>query len=94
MHHGLWVGSVFSSQLISPTIGVWEGKRIMDYGLARSFRRSAMTHAQNQGVSATDIDWIMRWNDESGGQAGGPMRKVYTEMRQTMETFLRFSQAL
>lgn len=63
-----------------------------DYGLSRSCRRGATTRATNANVSAADIDWINRWNTQH--VISGPMRVVYAEQKQMMETYLRFSRAL
>ena len=67
---------------------------INEYHLARSFRRGATTHAQNQGVSEPDIDWINRWGSGKEQVVTGPMRVVYSEKKQLVRTFLRFSRAL
>ena len=67
------------------------------FGLARSFRRGATTRAQNRGVSQPDIDWINRWRTGEGGNDAyfsGDMRVHYSDTRQMVQTFLRFSLAL
>ena len=65
-----------------------------DFGLARSFRRGATTRAQNAGVPAADIDWINRWNTGGEEFAQGPMRVQYSDHKQLLNLFLRFSRAL
>ena len=65
-----------------------------DYHLARSLRLGATTRATNAGVSQPDIDWINRWNTEGEEIIDGPMRVIYSDRKQMLETFLRFSQAL
>jgi hypothetical protein len=65
-----------------------------DYHLARSLRRGATTRATNAGVSQPDIDWINRWNTEGEEMIDGPMRVIYSDRKQMLETFLRFSKAL
>ena len=65
-----------------------------DFGLPRSFRRGATTRAQNAGVKPSDIDWINRWNTGGEEFAGGPMRVQYSDRKQLLQAFLRFSQAL
>jgi hypothetical protein len=67
---------------------------IEEYHLARSFRRGATTHAQNQGVSQPDINWINRWGTGKEQVITGPMLVVYPEKKQMIRTFLRFSRAL
>lgn len=67
---------------------------LSDFHLARSFRRGATTRATNAGVSGTDIDWINRWNTGGSETISGPMRVVYTDRKQLLKTFLRFSSAL
>jgi hypothetical protein len=77
------------STLFEPTMDIME-----DYHLARSLRRGATTRATNAGVSQPDIDWINRWNTEGEEMIDGPMRVIYSDRKQMLETFLRFSQAL
>jgi hypothetical protein len=75
--------------LFEPTMDIME-----DYHLARSLRRGATTRATNAGVSQADIDWINRWNTEGEEMIDGPMRVIYSDRKQMLETFLCFSQAL
>ena len=75
--------------LFPPNTNVYE-----DFGLPRSFRRGATTRAQNAGVSASDIDWINRWNTGGEEFAEGPMRVQYSDHKQLLNLFLRFSRAL
>ena len=65
-----------------------------DFHLARSFRRGATTRATAAGVSAEDIDYINRWNIGSDASVSGPMRVLYSDKRQLINAFLRFSLAL
>ena len=65
-----------------------------DFHLARSFRRGATTRATAAGVSAEDIDYINRWNIGSDASISGPMRILYSDKRQLIKAFLRFSLAL
>ena len=78
-----------SPSLFSAGANVYE-----DYGLPRSFRRGATTRAQNAGVQPADIDWINRWNTGGEEFAGGPMRVQYSDRKQLLEVFLRFSRSL
>jgi hypothetical protein len=64
------------------------------YGLARSLRRGATTRAQAAQVPQDVIDWVNRWNIGEDDVVHGPMRVVYLERKQMMETFLAFSLAL
>jgi hypothetical protein len=75
--------------LFEPAMDIME-----DYHLARSLRRGATTRATNAGVSQPDIDWINRWNTEGEEMIDGPMRVIYSDRKQMLETFLRFSKAL
>ena len=77
------------SSLFEVTMDIME-----DYHLARSLRRGATTRATNAGVSQPDIDWINRWNTEGEELIDGPMRVIYSDRKQMLETFLRFSRAL
>jgi hypothetical protein len=74
------------SSLFDPSMDIME-----DYHLARSLRRGATTRATNAGVSQPDIDWINRWNTEGEELIDGPMRVIYSDRKQMLETFLRFS---
>lgn len=65
-----------------------------DFHLARSFRRGATTRATAAGVSAEDIDYINRWNIGSDASISGPMRVLYSDKRQLINAFLRFSLSL
>jgi hypothetical protein len=67
---------------------------IEEYHLARSFWRGATTHAQNQGVSQPDINWVNHWGIGKEQVVTGPMLVVYSEKKQMVPTFLRFSRAL
>ena len=76
--------------LFEPTMDIMEG-----FHLARSLRRGATTRATNAGVSEPDIDLINRWNTGDGEELiDGPMRVIYSDRKQMLETFLRFSRAL
>jgi hypothetical protein len=75
--------------LFEPTMDIME-----DYHLARSLHRGATTRATNAGVSQPDIDWINRWNTEGKELINGPMRVIYSDRKQMLETFFRFLQAL
>jgi len=65
-----------------------------EFFLGRSFRRGATTRAQNASVPGPDIDWVNRWGTGQELVIKGPMRVIYSERRQMLETFLRFSRAL
>jgi hypothetical protein len=72
--------------LIAPEIDV-----IKDYGLSRSERHGATTRAQAVKVPQDVIDWVNRWNIGEEDVVHGPVRVVYLERKQMMETFLAFS---
>ena len=75
--------------IISPSVNVLE-----EYGISRSFRRGATTHARNKGVSKSDITVANRWRDKENSQGRNinqPMIDHYSEVSQTLPTLLRFS---
>jgi hypothetical protein len=45
-------------------------------------------------VAEADVDWVNRWNTGGSEIVSGPMRVIYTDQKQLIETFLRFSAAL
>jgi hypothetical protein len=71
--------------LFEPTMDIME-----DYHLARSLRCSATTQATNAGGSQFDIGWINRRNTEGKELINGPMRVIYSNRKQILETFLCF----
>jgi hypothetical protein len=67
------------------------------YGIFRSFKRGAITRAQEAGVSDSDVNRVGQWRKvevAKGRQAGGSMREHYTELVQLLDARLRFSRAL
>ena len=78
--------------LIRPGLDVNE-----EYGLSRSFRRGSNSEAQNRGVEDGDIDRNNRWRkvDKVGARkVKFRMRDHYTDVLVSLESFLRYSQAL
>jgi hypothetical protein len=71
--------------LIVPTIDV-----LNDFGLSSSERRGATTRAQAVKVPEDVINWMNNWNIADDDVVHGPMRVVYLEHKQMMETFLAF----
>jgi hypothetical protein len=68
-----------------------------DFSLWRSPRRGALLETINQDVSEKVIELIKRWQKKEaakGSEAGLPMRQVYTQVRSTVKTMLKFSKAL
>jgi hypothetical protein len=68
-----------------------------DYGVSRSFRRGSDTHAQNQGVSITDIERNNRWRSvEHAGSKKVVLRMVHhcEEVAQMLKSLLRYSAPL
>ena len=68
-----------------------------EYGLSRSFRRGSNSEAQNRGVDDGDIDRNNRWRkvDRAGARKVKlRMRDHYTDVLVSLESFLRYSQAL
>jgi len=77
-----------------PTLFMVDIDILEDYGLARSLRRGATTRATNAKVSQPDIDWVNRWSTGGDEISDGPMRVIYSDRKQLLDTFLRFSLAL
>ena len=68
-----------------------------DFSLWRSPRRGAVLETTNQDVSEKVIELINRWRKKEaakGSEAGLTMRQVYTQVRSTLPTMLKFSKAL
>jgi hypothetical protein len=65
-----------------------------DYHLARSSVEERLTRATNAGVKEDDIDWLCRWNTGGEETGGAPLRVLYSDRTQLLETYLRFSLAL
>jgi hypothetical protein len=76
-------------ELFEPNTDIFE-----DYAPARSGRRGGTSRATNVGVSASDIDWVNRWNTGGEEIVSGPMRVIYAERKHLLDTFLRFSKPL
>jgi hypothetical protein len=78
--------------LISSDINVDE-----TYSIHRSFRRGATTRAREAKVPKDVIELNNRWSKvqrNSGGMPRLPMTELYTEIKQALASFLRFSGAL
>jgi hypothetical protein len=72
-----------------------EGQDVLeDYHLARSHRRGATSRATAAGVAAADIEWHNRWNIGLDQHGSLPMRVLYADKSQNIDTYLRFSKAL
>lgn len=81
-----------SPNLIDPAIDVNQ-----KFSVYRSFRRGATTRAREAGVSDSDINLANRWRsvqNNGGGIPNLPMHELYTEISQTLQSRLRFSQSL
>ncbi len=68
-----------------------------DFSLWRSPRRGAVLETTNQDVPEKVIELINRWHKKEaakGSEAGLAMRQVYTQVRSTLPTMLRFPKAL
>ena len=68
-----------------------------EFGLARSFRRGAVSRAGAQGVAEADIVWMNRWRTKKIGddnKGGINLRTRYSDNRLLLSRFLRFSAAL
>jgi hypothetical protein len=68
-----------------------------DLSLWRSPRRGAVLETLNQDVAEKVIELVNRWRKNEaarGSEAGLPMRQVYTQVRSTLTTILKYSKAL
>ena len=68
-----------------------------DFSLWRSPRRGAVLETTNQDVVEKVIELISRWHKNEAAkdsEAGLPMRQVYTQVKSTLPTMLKFSKAL
>jgi hypothetical protein len=78
--------------------GIFIGVEIAEvYGISCSFKRGAITRAQEAGVSQPDVDFMGRWRmveRAAGRKPGRSMREHYTELVQMLDARLRFSKAL
>jgi hypothetical protein len=67
------------------------------YELFRSFKRGAITSAQEAGVSQPDVEFMGRWRSveqAAGRKPGRSIREHYREIIQVLGPRLRFSRAL
>ncbi len=68
-----------------------------DFSLWRSPRRGAILETLNQDVAEKVIELVNRWRKKEAArpsEAGLPMRQVYTQVRSTLPTMLKYSKAL
>jgi hypothetical protein len=78
--------------LIPSSVDVYEA-----YGVSRSFRRGSTTRAQNRKVDEMDIVRNNRWRTEERAKGMQPrlqMMHHYTDVKQSLESLLRYSAAL
>ena len=68
-----------------------------DFSLWRSPRRGAVLETTQRGVDSKVMELVNRWRSKEsakGSVPNLPMRQVYTEVRSTLPTMLKYSQAL
>ena len=68
-----------------------------DFSLWRSPRRSAVLETTRRGVDSKVMELVNRWRSKEGAKGSVPnlpMRQVYTEVRSTLPTMLKYSRAL
>ena len=73
-----------------------KGVEIDDYSFRCSLRRGATAHAMNNGVSLMVIDEINRWRikeNAKGCEAGFTLAQVYSSVRHTMPTKIKYSRS-
>ncbi len=74
-----------------------EAVETKDLSLWRSPRRGAVLETTNQDVLEKVIELINCWHKKEvakGSEAGLTMRQVYTQVRSTLPTMLKYSKAL
>jgi hypothetical protein len=74
-----------------------EAVETKDFSLWRSPRRGGVPETTNQDVSEKVIKLINRWHKKEaakGSEAGLAMRQVYTQVRSTLPTMLKYSKEL
>ena len=68
-----------------------------DFSLWRSPRRGAVLETTQRGVDSKVMELVNRWRSKEGAKGSVPnlpMRQVYTEVRSTLPTMLKYSRAL
>ena len=68
-----------------------------DFSLWRSPRRGAVLETTRRGVDSKVMELVNRWRSKEGAKGSVPnlpMRQVYTEVRSTLPTMLKYSRAL
>jgi hypothetical protein len=68
-----------------------------DFSLWRSPRRGAVLETTNQDVAEKVIKLINHWRKKEaakGSEVGRPMCQVYTQVKSTLPTMLKFSKVL
>ena len=67
-----------------------------DFSLWRSPRRGAVLETTQRGVDSKVMELVNRWRSKEGAKGSVPnlpMRQVYTEVRCTLPTMLKYSRA-
>jgi hypothetical protein len=67
-----------------------------DISLWRLPQRGAVLETTHRGVDSKVMDLVNRWRSKEGAKGSAPnlpMRQVYTEVRSTLPTMLKYSQA-
>ena len=81
------------TDLIPSTVDV-----AVEFGVRRSIRRGSNTHAKNMGVLEEFRNLIARWRKVERARGANPslnsMSDLYTEVRQALPSYLRYSQPL
>jgi hypothetical protein len=70
---------------------------LVDMSLWRSGRRGSTTEVSNQGLDQVAIDMNNRWRKRERSKGGDPsmsMRELYTQVENSLATFLRYAQCL
>ncbi len=68
-----------------------------DFSLWRSPIRGAVLETTQRGVDSKVMELVNRWRSKEGAKGSVPnlpMRQVYTEVRSTLPTMLKYSRAL
>ena len=79
-------------------VGLFTGVDIAEvYGISRSFKRGAITRAQEAEVKQPDVEFMGRWRAverAAGRKPGRSIREHYTKLVQMLDARLRFLKAL
>jgi hypothetical protein len=71
--------------------------KLKDFSLWRSPQRGTVLKTTHRGFDSKVMELVNRWRSKEGADGSVPnlpMRQVYTEVRSTLHTMLKYSQSL